>query len=225
MNTKNNKLEKERTIGSDERKRGREKRRRRNDGVDGWCCRCCSTGLIAFERLWARRSPPPLNTCFSDFIRCYPSFRTLLCACTLRGNTSDASLASNAPVCAVHNRVVLIPETRERDKGDLCFGPLNTYLLAYRRISDRGQTVSVHSLHPFCVFHRHLFSTFPRTKTFFFLRKLRNKDRYEFANIAIITLPTSRLSATNHYAQLIVALLCAVIRWKLRYYVQLFRWK
>lgn len=152
----------------DERRRREEtrarKRRRggRNDGaVVGWCCRCCSTGLIAFKRLWTRRSPP-LNMCFSDFIRCYPSLRTLCVrACTLRENTSDAFLASNAPVCTVHNRVVLVPERRDGDRGISVLDRWIPTCLLTKEYPIIGKPFSRTPSHApsRCVFHHNLFSS------------------------------------------------------------------
>lgn len=133
-----------------------------------------------------------------------------VCACTLRGNTSAASLACDALVCTVHNRATLYQRgeketerslfwtveylpacllkniqswTNRSPRSRFRYTPRTPYTLALR-FSPRNR----------------LF--FPLLSADFFfhreLRMLENKDRYKFANIAIITLPyTSCLSATT----------------------------
>lgn len=218
---KNERKKKNETRRGDE-KCEREKRRRdgENDGaVVDWCCRCCSTGLIAFKRPWTRRSPP-LNMCFSDFIRCYP-LRTL-CARARFEETHGMRLSSDAPVCTAHNRVELVSKRRERDRGISVLDRWIPTCLLTKEYPIVSKPFPRIRCTPFsCTLalrFSSLFIFFPRTETFFLFlckcRALKNKDRHEFANTAIITLPTSRLSA-------------AIItrKWSLCYYAQLFKWK
>lgn len=131
--------------------------------------------------------------------------------CTLRRNTSAASLACDAPVCTVHNRTTLYQRGEKEMERSLFWTVEYLPACLLKKMSNRGQTAPLGRTFALYIPHipytlalrfsprNHLF--LPRLSADFFFhrerRMLKNKDRYKYANTAIITLPTLCLSATT----------------------------
>lgn len=137
-------------------------------------CRCCSTSLITFKRLWARCRTfvsLPVEHVFLWFHpmlppRTLPGYHPLVCTYTLRENASSASLrARYVRLYRVH--AATASERREREKERSYSGPLVSACLS--KCIRTWQSVPFafsHRAAPHrCVFRLNLFFPLPFANT------------------------------------------------------------